>query len=223
MKTNLKVAIFAIILTSANTLFAQRHLPHHHPHHHGIQQTIVYQGTVAEWITNPDFAYDGFYLGTPNGTVPVKFPPHMGQQVNNAVKKGGNVTVNGVMRVSPEGESELKMVSLTSNGNIIYDMPPTRRLLPPSEKFVSGGGKVQALQTDKRGMLIGYFLDNDVILRIPPHNSYQLSNILSIGSSVQYTGTIHMHDAEDGPAYAKKVEVVHCKTLTINGTQYLVI
>ena len=77
-----------------------------------LQQVTTITGTVAEWTYNVDFEYDGLNLNTGNGTVVVKFPPHLAEQARSL---GNNLTVSGVFRQNRERVQELIMISMSGN------------------------------------------------------------------------------------------------------------
>lgn len=216
MKNLISTTIFGMFILLSETAFSQ--VPNHH--NTTVYQTKTYTGQVTAWETNQDFAYDGFYLTTSGTSMLVKFPPHMGQEITNAIKKGSTVTVNGYMHTNPDGETYFKMVSINASGVTLYDIPPVRHLSQHTETFTNGSGTVSATQTDKRGLVNGFILTNGTILRIPPHNVYQLVNIIPLGSVVQYAGMVHENKV--GHAYEREVTIVHPLSITVNGTQYSV-
>jgi len=203
------LTIFASIVPS---VYAQKH------RHHHLQQMTTIQGKVVKFEVNHDYVYNGFYLNTGSESILVKFPPHMGSQIVGAVKTNSDVTVNGVLDYSPFGDRELRMESLTANGKIIYNYPPSHPPVPPVENFVSNSGKVISQQVDRKGRLIGLIVDNNTILRIPRHVGYQLGNMLQNGTNVTYTGL--QKQPKDGEVKSANYTIVHCRTININGQEY---
>ncbi len=215
----LATAVATVLLaTFANTSQAQ---PGKH-HGRGFEQVTVYNGKIGELSYNDDYVYDGFYLQVNDQNLFVKFPPHLGSQIVPVLKKGSNVTVNGVIHYPRHGGQEIKMVSMVVNGTTIYDTPPMkpRGRGFRNEEFVSGSGKITQLQVSKSGSLRGFVLDNKTILRVPPHNAYQLGQLVSVGATVSYTGGVK--SKHEGEVAHDNYTIVHCNTITIDGTQYLV-
>lgn len=204
---------------SVSTLMAQPHAARvHGPAEKGqLKQVATYSGIVTEWTYNDDFVYDGLYLKTGETTLFVKFPPHLAQQIRSV---GNNISVNGVLRYTPEGRQELKMTSVTANGQTVYDQKPAPRTLPQQESFITGNAKVKQMQINKRGEACGYILDNGVVLRIPPHIALQLSQMVQVGYMVGYTGI--EKELKDGHLQAKNYKIVRSQTISVNGTQYMV-
>lgn len=206
------LAALTIFASTVTSVYAQ-------PHRHGqLQQMTTTQGKVVKFEVDYDYIYDGFYLNTGSESVLVKFPPHLGSQIVGAVKTNSDVTVNGVLDYSPFGDRELRMESLTANGKMIYNYPPSHPPVPPMEKFVSNSGKITSQQVDREGSLIGLITGNNTILRIPPHVGYQLGNMLQNATNVTYTGL--QKQPEDGEVTSANYTIVHCRTININGQEY---
>lgn len=189
---------------------------------HGLRQVSTFNGIVGELWYNDDYVYDGFYLQVNGETLFVKFPRHMGTQIVPVLKKGNSITVNGIIHYSPHGEKEIRMVNIVVNGTTIYEMPPMEPRIRPfiNEELISGSGKIIGLQINKSGSLHGLVLDNKTILRIPPHNAYQLSQLVTPGETISFTGGVK--PVAEGEVVHEKYTIVHCNTIALNGTQYLV-
>jgi len=184
-----------------------------------LQQVTTFTGTVNEWINNDDYVYDGFYLQTTAGKLLVKFAPHMGAQIVKAIKTGNTVSVNGTSSVNPEGIREIHMVTIMANGQTITDVPPAAPIAPEDAGAINGKGKITGLRLDKEGRVNGFVVDSKIILKTPPHIAAQLNALLTTGSDISFTGI--KKQGNNGEAMADNYSIVHCQTITINGTQYL--
>ena len=169
---------------------------------------------------NNDFVYDGFCILNGSDSLFVKFPPHLGSQVTKIATVGKTITVNGVAHLSPSGQKEIKMASITAGGQTISNSPPSVPVTPVAETSVSGSGKLNSLQTNHEGRVRGLILENNIILKIPPHVSEQLSGMLQTGASVSYTG--NKKATQNGEVSSGNYTIIHCITITVNGKQYLV-
>jgi len=169
---------------------------------------------------NDDYIYDGFYLQTAQDSMLVKFPGHLGVQITSLVKAGSTVTVNGTLDYPPFGGKEIRMVSLTVNGQTVYDTPPATPATAPADNFVNGNGKVVGTQIDREGRMNGLLLDNSTVLRIPPGIAGQLTGLAKDGSRIGYSGMEKMPRA--GEVVVGDMKIVHCNTISINGQQFLV-
>ena len=182
-----------------------------------IKETTTVNGTIDEWVYNDDFEYDGLYLRAENSKILVKFPPHLAQQ---ARALGNRISVNGVLGYNREGIQELKMTSMSGNGQVVYDQKPTPDYNYTQEPFINDRGRVAQIQINKRGDVVGYILDNNTILRIPPHIARQLSQLVQVGSVIEYSGIEKA--LKKGHVRVFNYKIIRCQTILINGTQYVV-
>jgi len=182
-----------------------------------IKETTTFNGTIEEWVYNDDFEYDGLYLRVENSKILVKFPPHLAQQTRAL---GNRISVNGVLGYNREGIQELKMTSISGNGQVVYDQKPTPDYNYTTELFVNDKGRVEKIQINKRGDVVGYVLNNNIVLRIPPHIARQLSQLVQIGSVIEYSGIEKALKA--GHVRAFNYKIIRCQSISVNGTQYLV-
>jgi hypothetical protein len=191
-----------------------------------LQPVSAFQGRVTGLSANDDYIYDGFYLQTAQDSMLVKFPGHLGTQITSLVKAGSMVTVNGTLEYPPFGGKEIRMLSLTANGQTVYDTPPTPPTAPaappaaPADNFVNGNGKVVGTELDREGRMNGLLLDNKTVLRIPPGIAAQLAGLAKNGAQVGYSGMQKM--PQTGEVAAGDTKIVHCNTISINGQQFLV-
>ena len=186
-------------------------------HNGQLPQATTISGTVAEWTYNDDFEYDGLYLNTGNAKVFVKFPPHLAQQARTL---GNQLSVSGVLRNNPEGVQELKMNSISGNGQTMYDQKPVPHPTSAQEPFVNGEGTVKQMQINKKGDTVGYILTNDIILGLPPHTAKRLSQIIRTGTEIGYTGIEKA--LKPGHVRAFEYKIVRTQTISVNGTLYMV-
>lgn len=192
----------------------------------GLTALTTLTGTVGELKGNDDFILDGFTLKTASGsTTIVKFPAHLGQSVQQAIKSGSSVSVSGIAETSPSGENRFRMTSLTAGKNTVMDAPPVMRQNPPSPPTVSTlTGKVADYQFDREGRIKGLMLttsgDSKTIVRIPADVAFQLSTLLSKGGTVTVQG--YSKIPHEGQVQLEKVNILRPTVLTINGQQYLV-
>ena len=94
-------------------------LPKHRPD--SLKQTTSITGQTGAWMSNDEYVFNGFYLQTSTENQLVKIPLHMGSRLTAIVKTGKTVSVNGVVNVTPTGGKEIYLVSVTVDGETIYD------------------------------------------------------------------------------------------------------
>ena len=179
--------------------------------------SVIISGTITEWTHNDDFLYDGFYLQSEGGSYLVKFPPHMAKAVYDC---GKTVKVHGMLKRSPQGGEEIHISSVEGNGMTAIHIPPQRPTKVPIEDFVSGKGTVKSLQLNKKGDVSGYFLDENIILRVPPHIARRLTQLVQENTSLEYAGIVKTLKA--GEMSKDDYKIIRCQTITINGTQYII-
>ena len=91
----------------------------------GLTSLTTVSGTVGQLTANDDFILDGFTLNTGSGSATtVKFPAHLGTQVQKAIKTGSTVSVTGYSEKTPSGETRFRMNSLTAGKTTVVDSPP---------------------------------------------------------------------------------------------------
>jgi hypothetical protein len=233
MKTFFLTALSAVLLGSSYSVLAQptppapgmrgegpgRPGPGARPPHESLRTITAFTGQAGTWVANDNFVYDGFYLQTGGSKYLVKFPASMGAQLKNIVKSGSTITINGSADSLPTGEKQIRLVSVVADGKTIYETPPTPPSTAATPETAEGSGKITSLQKNQAGDVTGLVLDNKTILRIPPHVARQLGQIVTSGSSISYRGV--KRQTATGEVASADYKIVHCESLTANGTQYL--
>ncbi|WP_138991691.1 hypothetical protein [Larkinella sp. C7] len=192
----------------------------------GLTALTTVTGTVGQLTGNDDFILNGFTLKNASGSVTtVKFPAHLGQSVQQAVKAGGNVSVTGFSETTPRGENLFRMTSLTAGKTTVTDAPPVALSTPPATPTMSTvTGKIADYQLDREGRVNGLILstsgDAKTIVRIPSNVVAQLSNLATKGSTITVQGFAKI--PHEGQVQLEKATILRASVLTINGQQYLV-
>jgi ribosomal protein S8E len=177
---------------------------------------------VGQWVGNDDAILEGFtFTGSTNAPTTVKFPAHLGQQVQKAIKPGGNVSVTGYTETTPNGESRFRMTSLTSGKTTITDAPPVAPATAPAAPAqTTVTGKIADYRLGRDGRVNGLVLDDKTIVRVPAHVAYQLTNLATKGTTITVQGS--PKSLRDGQVQLEKTNILNASVLTINGQQYLV-
>lgn len=211
------MGMFLIILQPVSSVAQPRLRQGHGPVvKNPLQRISAYNGIIMEQTYNEDFIFDGFYLNTLASVFLVKFAPYFGERI---AALGKELTVNGVLKYAPDGVQELELVSVSGKGQTVYvyDRKPVPPGLSPQDNFVKGEGKVKAVNRDE---IRGYVLDNGVVLRFPEHVMSQLSSMIQEGTVVEYTGEEKI--LRQGEVRVRPYRIVNCRTISLNGTPYLV-
>ena len=180
-----------------------------------------FTGQLVSWTNNDNFMFDGLYLQTSTTKYFVKFPANKASILTAAIKKNSTITIEGVEKTTTHGTKEINLVSLTTDEIKIYDTRDALKLKKEQTAIIKGTGKIEEIQRDGEKNIIGFILDNKVILRMPSHISAQLNADASKGTAISYTGiTREMHNGEIASVvYA----IIKCKSLILNGKSYILL
>ncbi|MEI6348730.1 MAG: hypothetical protein WCP69_12355 [Bacteroidota bacterium] len=184
-----------------------------------VEKALIVTGQVAGWVNNDDFVYDGLNLQTTNGIFLVKFPTTKGLQLTSAVQIGNTITVNGFEVVLTQGEKAIKPIGISFNGKNVFDSIPLLPAVAHKKENIYSKGKIVELQKDKQGNLKGLILDNKIILRVPKSFSEQFVKEAVVARIVSFSGVKQI--LRNGEVAAVSYTIIRCKTITINGKQYL--
>ncbi|MDU0370649.1 hypothetical protein ACFPAF_09620 [Hymenobacter endophyticus] len=185
-----------------------------------VQELSDFSGTLTQYVaTNDEQIVDGFVLNTGSATDTVRLPRHAAQQLMAAAKAGSRVTVNGYRHTGPDGRAALHMVSLTAGGQTIKPTPPTPSATPPTEASTTVKGTVSSLRKDREGRVNGLILNDQTIVRVPPHAAEQLSAKLRTGATIEATG--YLHTPRTGEVALRPVRSLRAETLTLDGVRFL--
>ncbi|MBO0948648.1 hypothetical protein [Fibrella forsythiae] len=189
---------------------------------HGLTSLTTVTGTVGELTGNDDYILNGFTLsGNAAPAMSVQFPAHLGQQVQKAVKAGSSVSVTGFADTTPDGETRFHMTSLTAGKTTVFDAPPAVPAnTPPTPVLTTTTGKITDYKLDRKGRVNGLEINDNTIIRVPPHIAYQLTNLAKKGTDITVQG--YATPMRDGQVQLQKVNILRASVLTINGQQYLV-
>jgi hypothetical protein len=189
---------------------------------HGLTSLSTVTGTVGKLVSNDDMIFDGFMLNAGAATpTTVKFPPHLGEQIQKAVKTGSTVSVTGYADGAPQGETRFRLVSLTSGKTTVFDAPPARPTTPPAAPtLTTTTGKITDYRLDKQGRVTGLVLSDNTVVKIPSHVAYQLTNLATKGAAITVQG--YAKPLREGQVQLEKTNILRASVLTINGQQYLV-
>ena len=180
-----------------------------------LTKVSAFTGTIVKWHSNVDYIYNAFDLKVGDEVYYVGFPTTLGSKIRSI---GDNVTVNGTIK---KEANKIHLVSIKGKGEMIYakntdDATPI--VLP--DEFKSGKGKMTGQMINEWGKPIGIMVDDNIFLKMPLQAAEQLGIMLEYNAIVEYTGMVK--NLKKGEVADKSNIVIHCHTITINGTQYLV-
>ncbi len=188
---------------------------------HGLTSLTTVTGTVGKLVGNDDLIFDGFVLNAGATPTTVKFPPHLGEQIQKAIKTGNTVSVTGYADGAPQGETRFRLVSLTAGKTTVFDTPPARPTTPPAAPtLTTATGKIADYKLDRQGRVNGLVLTDNTVVRIPAQVAYQLTNLATKGAAITVQG--YAKPLREGQVQLEKTNILRASVLTINGQQYLV-
>jgi hypothetical protein len=154
----------------------------------GAAQVTSIRGTVTQYLMNPDGLVDGLLLS--DNTI-VRFPPHMSQQLVQAVKPQDSVRVDGFF----EFQSMIHATTITNANSrqSVVDTPPSPQNPPPApnpyaRQPMSVSGIIKALTYAPRGEIDGAVLDNGTIVHVPPPVGMQYASFFRVGAPLAASG-----------------------------------
>ncbi len=151
-------------------------------------QAINVRGTVSQYMMNPDGLVDGVLLS--DNTI-VRFPPHMSQQLIQAVKPKDLVDVDGFS----EYQGTIHAASITDSATqlSVIDIPPSAQNPPPGRgeevrQSVSATGTIKVLTHGGSGEIDGAVLDNGTIVHFSPAVGVHYANLFQVGAPLAAVG-----------------------------------
>lgn len=147
-----------------------------------------FRGKVAQYDLTPAGDVDGLILA--DGTE-VHFPPHLGRDVQAAVRPGDEVVIRGE-RNGPV----LRAGSIAGNGTTVVDRgPPAGGPLPPRRpglgapgQDMEAAGVVKMALHGPEGELNGALLENGTMVHMPPPEASRLAHLLKPGQTLAVKG-----------------------------------
>ena len=185
-----------------------------------IEEVFPFTGKIIQWHVNVEFIYDGFYLLTEDDIYLVRFERTLGAKIRSI---GDDVSLNASI-VKHSGDIKvLNLVNIKGKGDIVHSNGAYNYLFHSSnpDDFRSGKSKIKEYVYSDKNNIIGYVLENNVVLRMQDFATKQLSDMIQIGATVEYTGI--ETKIKEGEVAAENYKAIHCQTITVNGKQYLVI
>ncbi len=152
-------------------------------------RTTVVQGSVAQYLMNPDGFVDGLLLS--NNTV-IRFPPHLGQVLTQTVSPQDIVRVEGFVE-SPRTLHASSIIDLQSQRSVVDSPPSPGHPHPPRPGSVprqqlSANGTIRVLTHGKRGEINGLVLSDGTVVHFPPPVEMQIAGLLHEGNQFAATG-----------------------------------
>lgn len=152
-------------------------------------QTTVVQGSVSQYLMNPDGFVDGLLLS--DNTI-IRFPPHLGPVLTQTVSPQDVVKVEGFFE-SPGILHASSIIDLQSQRSVVDTPPAPQHPRPPrpgsvARQPLNANGTIRVLTHNKRGEVDGVVLSDGTVIHFPPPVGVQFAALLSQGNAVAATG-----------------------------------
>ncbi len=179
-------------------------------------------GVIKDFGNNRNGDMDALLIGSANGDIWVRFPPHTASQIMSAAPKGSTVTAliqSGPPHPpGPAGrEARYRLVQLQVSNEVvsISDIPPPP---PAAGEPIELSGTVDSLITGGHGEVSGLVVNGYRIV-LPPHLAHSIAPLLQQGKTIAIKG--YERSSDDGFVNADKRKLVKPYRLTIDSTDYL--
>jgi hypothetical protein len=167
---------------------AQQPVPPAPPAHATQTTSTTIRGTVSQYMMNPDGLVDGILLS--DNTI-VRFPPHMSQQLVQAVKPQDLVNVDGFIQY--QGTIHATTITNPTSQEAVVEIPPSPQNPPPGpgqrvRQTMNANGTIKVLTHADRGEIDGAVLDNGTIVHFPPPVGTQYASLFQVGAPLAAVG-----------------------------------
>ncbi len=149
------------------------------------------QAKVVELLKNDHDEVDGLKLDSGDR---VHFPPHMGEQITAIAKVGDQIEVEGRPEVTPRGDRVFEISQITSGKETVRIFHPRPKHGPKAkhpQQPMSAEGRVTEYVTNPHGDVDGLILNDNTIVKFPPHQSDELQELVKVGDEVKVEGRRH--------------------------------
>lgn len=188
--------------------------PHRHPK---IVELNQFTGKIASFGFNNDKVYDSINLEINGKTSNLKFPPHMGKAVMNLAKVNDIVSVNAFNETNPEGNSELRMESISKNNTTVFNTRPPR-MEDMTEKVINIDSSIENFRYDRKGNINGLFLKDNIMVNLPPEIFNKIGGF-SKGKNIKMTG---IQRDNNGFVFADNTKMIDGKIINFENKNYLI-
>ena len=151
------------------------------------------QGSVEQFIINPEGDLDGLVMARGEEMLLVHFPPHMAGDVEHSIKVGEQIVVHGVW---PRGVALIAAVALTNaDGRQLVDRGPggahakrekTAKRHTHRDHAVSG--RVRLSLFGPKGELRGALLEDNTAIRVGKKEAEEFAELLRPGAALAVRG-----------------------------------
>lgn len=150
------------------------------------------RGIVKSFRRNHHRDIDGLFLD--DGTE-VRFPPHVGHQVEAAMTVGDMLKIDGETKTKPRGEVVFEARRIEGpHGAIDVHGPKNHRpnKAHEAEVAMNATGTLVEFHLNRHGDLDGFRLNDETEVKFPPHLAHELEACVAVGAIVLVEGRRHL-------------------------------
>ncbi len=117
----------------------------------------------------------------------------MGEQITAIAKVGDQIEVEGRPEVTPRGDRVFEISQITSGKETvrIFILGRSTAPKPSTTEPMSAEGRVTEYVTNPHGDVDGLILNDNTIVKFPPHQSDELQELVKVGDEVKVEGRRH--------------------------------
>lgn len=187
----------------------------------GVVEAKMIAGKVVEPILNDQQDGDGWKLDS-GDTIHV--PPAAFAELQNTVKPGEMVHAATRPKTLRDGRQVNEVITLQVGDRHLAIMPPAPPAPPhkkphphpepQQEEPMKAQGTITTFNTNHRGDVDGFTLDDNTEVKFPPHVGESLQEGMEVGTEVSVKG--HRHETPDGDIH------LHAEEITAAGYTYTI-
>ncbi|UXC20505.1 hypothetical protein [Comamonas squillarum] len=158
------------------------------------QEASNLQGTVQQWLLNPNGDVDGFLLADGQMLTQVVFAPHLSAALLQAAAIGETVRVSGWPAPGLPLFSASRVTGMRT-GRSVVDTPPELGehsgpgpVAAAALSAMETSGQIKRLLYSRRGEAHGVVLDGGDIVRFAPHQAPDIMAYLQVGQPLFVRG-----------------------------------
>lgn len=165
----------------------------------------MHRGVVRRFRTNRHQDIDGLLLD--DGT-DVRFPPHVGHQIETCISIGDTITIDGETKTKPRGEVVFEARRIQWLDQTIEIHPPgpdQAKTTQHTDQAMNAHGKLVQFHWNRHGELDGFRLDDETEVKFPPHLAHSLEASINVGATVLVQGRRHVTPKGDVHLHADQI------------------
>ena len=176
-----------------------------------MKRSATQEGTVSAFRKNHHDDIDGLML---EGGFEIRFPPHVGHKVADVISVGDTIEFQGGEKTRPKGETVFEAEFIRcGDAKIQVDHPHKKTPHKDghvSESPMTASGRIHEFHRNKHHDVDGFQLEDGTEVKFPPHLAARMTDIMSVGDTVNVKG--RRHQTPKGDIHLHADSIVNSKT-----------